>query len=292
MASCFFAQNKNLKKRQTIAKIFRRVCRSMSYLLVVLVCYLLWEVIYDGWKWLSFDFLTNFSSRFVHKSGLVAALTGSVWLIIITIVISVPVGIASATFLEELMPDNKLKSFISLNIQNLAGVPSIVYGILGLAVFVRTFGFGNSLLSGGLTLAMLVMPIIIIATRESLRSVPKTIRLAALALGATRWQTVRCFVLPSSIGGILTGIILSISRAMGETAPLILVGAVAYIRYTPESIMDSYTALPIQIYNWVGKPKTEFHQLAAAGIIVLLSVMLITNLLAIIIRHRKQRINI
>ena len=288
----FFIKNSNLRKRQLIAKIFRRVCRTMSYFLVLVVCYLLWDVIDDGWKWLSWDFLSNFSSRFPEKSGLIAALAGSVWLIMITILFSVPMGIASATYLEELMPESLGKRFISLNIQNLAGVPSIVYGILGLAIFVRTLGFGNSLLSGGLTLALLIMPIIIIATRESLRAVPDNIRLAALALGATKWQTVRSFILPTSIGGILTGIILAISRALGETAPLILVGAVAYIRYTPESIMDAYTALPIQIYNWVGKPKDEFHQLAAAGIIVLLTVMLITNLLAIVIRHRKQTINI
>jgi len=279
----------HLRRRQAIAKWFRRICRFMSYLLVGIVCYLLWDVISDGWHWLSWDFFQNYASRMPAKSGVRAAISGSIWVMAITIIFAVPVGIAAATYLEELMEQSRLKQFISLNIQNLAGVPSIVYGILGLTVFVRFLGFGGSVLSGGLTLGLLILPIIIIATRESLRSVPQTVRQAAMALGATKWQTVRCYVLPTSFSGILTGIILAISRAVGETAPLILVGAVAYIRYVPENPLDAYTTLPIQIYNWVGKPKAEFHELAASGIIVLLSLMFLTNLCAIILRHKKQR---
>lgn len=285
----FIRPSAQLKRRQWIARWFRRTCRTMSYALVFLVCYLLWDVLQDGWPWLSTDFIENYASRRPEMSGIRAALSGSIWVIACTILFAVPIGIAAGTYLEELMPQSAFKTFISLNIQNLAGVPSIVYGILGLVLFVRTLALGHSVLSGGLTLGLLILPIIIIATRESLRSVPVSIRQAAMALGATRWQTVRSYVLPTCFSGILTGVILAISRAMGETAPLILVGAVAYIRYTPSSPLDAYTTLPIQIYNWVGKPKAAFHELAAAGIIVLLALMLLTNLLAIILRHRRQR---
>ena len=285
----YFLPNAQLRRRQWTAKWFRRTCRTMSYLLVGLVGYLLWDVLSDGWHWLTPDFLSNFASRKPHLSGIKAALSGSIWVIVITILFAVPVGIAAGTYLEELMPASALKKFISLNIQNLAGVPSIVYGILGLVLFVRHLSLGHSVLSGGLTLGLLILPIIIIATRESLRSVPVTIRQAAMALGATRWQTVRSHVLPTCFSGILTGVILAVSRAMGETAPLILVGAVAYIRYTPITPMDAYTTLPIQIYNWVGKPKAAFHELAAAGIIVLLVIMFLTNIAAIWLRYRKQR---
>ena len=289
MSSSHLQPSKQLERRQWLARWFRRTCRTMSYLLVALVGYLLWDVLSDGWPWLTSGFIENYASRRPELSGIRAALSGSIWVIAITIAFSVPVGIAAGTYLEELMPESKLKKFISLNIQNLAGVPSIVYGILGLVLFVRYLSLGHSVLSGGLTLGLLILPIIIMATRESLRSVPSSIRQAAMALGATRWQTVRSHVLPTCFSGILTGVILAVSRAMGETAPLILVGAVAYIRYTPSSPLDAYTTLPIQIYNWVGKPKAAFHELAAAGIIVLLVIMLLTNLMAIILRHRKQR---
>lgn len=281
--------SKELRYRRMVTKVFRRLCRAISYLLVATVCYLLWGVLSDGWSWLSMDFLTSYASRLPERSGIKAAILGSIWVISITILFAIPVGVGAGTYLEELMPEGKLKSIISINIQNLAGVPSIVYGILGLALFVRMLGFGHSVLSGGLTLGLLILPIIIIVTRESLRNVPMSIRLASLALGATKWQTVRCHILPTSFSGILTGVILAVSRAMGETAPLILVGAVAYIRYTPESPMDAYTTMPIQIYNWVGKPKDDFHDLAAAAIIVLLTIMLLFNLVAIVLRHKKQK---
>lgn len=278
-----------LRYRWTKTKIFRRTCRTVSYVLVVIVGYLLWGVLRDGWSWISWDFVSQYASRLPERSGIKAAILGSIWVISITILFAIPVGVGAGTYIEELMPEGKLKSFIAVNIQNLAGVPSIVYGILGLALFVRALGFGNSVLSGGLTLGTLILPIIIIVTRESLRNVPVHIRQAALALGATQWQTVKYHILPTSFSGILTGVILAVSRAMGETAPLILVGAVAYIRYTPESPMDSYTTMPIQIYNWVGKPKEDFHDLAAAGIIVLLTLMLLFNVVAIVLRHKKQK---
>ncbi|MCY4381344.1 MAG: phosphate ABC transporter permease PstA [Proteobacteria bacterium] len=284
-----FEESTNLQRRRLLATLFRRTCRAISYLLVGMVCYLLWDVFSDGIPWLSWDFLTHYASRLPEKSGIKASLFGSLWVIAITITFALPVGIGAGTYLEELMPEGKLKDLISLNIQNLAGVPSIVYGILGLAIFVRTFNFGTSVLSGGLTLGLLILPIIIIVTRESLRSVPQSIRQAALAMGATEWQVVKYYVLPTSFSGILTGVILAVSRAIGETAPLILVGAVAYIRYTPDSPLDAYTTLPIQIYNWVGKPKQEFHELAAAGILVLLAIMFLINLVAIVLRQRKQK---
>lgn len=279
----------HLRRRQWISRWFRRTCRTMSYLLVGIVCYLLWDVLSDGLPWLRWEFLEQYASRLPERSGIRAAIFGSLWVIAITILFAVPVGIAAGTYLEELMPSNRIKLLISLNIQNLAGVPSIVYGILALAVFVRYLGLGNSVLTGGITLGLLILPIIIITTQESLRSVPFSVREAAIAIGATKWQTVRSHILPTCFSSILTGIILSISRAIGETAPLILVGAVAYIRYIPESPMDAYTTLPIQIYNWVGKPQAAFHELAAAGIIVLLILILSINLVAIILRQRNQR---
>lgn len=282
----------NLKRRKQIAKLFEILFKGATFSLIGVLIYLVGDVLVDGWKWLSLDFLESFASRFPSKSGIKAALFGSAWLISLTALFSVPIGIGAGIYLQELMQESKLKNFISLNIQNLAGVPSIVYGLLGLGLFVRYLGFDRSILSGALTLSLLVLPIIIISTRESLKAIPNSIRHAAFSLGATKWQTVRSHILPAALPSVLTGVILSLSRAIGETAPLIVVGAVAYIRYTPENVMDSYTALPIQIYNWVGKPQSEFHELAAAGIIVLLAVMLMTNALAILIRNKKQRINI
>lgn len=279
----------NLRIRKRFALGFDIAFRVATYGLIGILIYLIGDVLADGWKWLTFDFLNSFASRRPSISGIKAALFGTAWLICLTAIFAIPMGVAAGIYLEELMTENKFKKYISLNIQNLAGVPSIVYGMLGLSLFVRHLGFDRSILSGALTLALLVLPIIIIATREALRAIPQSIRLAALALGATKWQTVRSHILPAAIPGILTGVILSISRAVGETAPLIIVGAVAYIRFVPRGVMDQYTALPIQIYNWVGKPKAEFHELAAAGIIVLLVVMLTANSTAIIIRNLKQR---
>ena len=202
----------DLRYRWAKTKVFRRMCRVVSYLLVAIVGYLLWGVLCDGWSWLSWDFFTQYASRWPERSGIKVAILGSVWVISITMLVAIPLGVGAGTYIEELMPEGKLKSFISINIQNLAGVPSIVYGILGLALFVRTLGFGHSILSGGLTLGMLVLPIIIIVTRESLRNVPMHIRQAALALGATKWQTVKCHILPTSFSGILTGVILAVSE--------------------------------------------------------------------------------
>lgn len=282
----------NLRRRKLMGAGFATSFSVVTYGLLVLLTYLIGDVFADGLKWLDLDFLNNFASRRPSRAGISAALWGTVWLVVLTGLFAIPLGVSAGIYLEELMEESKSKEFISINIQNLAGVPSIVYGILGLTLFVRFMSLDRSILAGALTLSLLVLPIIIIATRESLRAIPQSIRHAALALGATRWQTVRAHILPAAVPGILTGVILAISRAVGETAPLIIVGAVAYIRNNPSSVMDAYTALAIQIYNWVGKPKEEFHELAAAGIIVLLVVMIGANLTAITIRNLKQRSNI
>ena len=204
-------------------------------------------------------------------------------------IIAIPVGVATAIYIEEFGGKGKLVKIIDINISNLAGVPSIVYGIIGLTLFVRGLQLERSLISGALTMSLLILPVIIIASREAIRTVPDSIRHAAIALGATQWQTVWSHVLPASFPGILTGVILGLSRAIGETAPLIMIGALTYVAFVPEGPMDSFTALPIQIFNWVSRPQEEFHELAAAAIIVLLVVLLSMNSLAIFIRHKMEK---
>jgi phosphate transport system permease protein len=247
------------------------------------------SIIGDGWAYLSWDFLTNFPSRFAHKAGIQSALMGSLWMIGLTCLFAIPLGIGASVFLEEFAPKNKWIKTIEINISNLAGVPSIVYGLLGLAIFVRWFQLDRSLLAGALTMSLLILPVIIIASREAIRTVPNSLRYAALALGATKWQVVQGHVLPAAMPGIMTGIILSVSRAIGETAPLLMVGALGYVAYNPQGPMDSFTVLPIQIFNWASRPQPEFHALAASGIIVLLVVLLTMNSIAIFLRHRFQK---
>jgi phosphate transport system permease protein len=244
------------------------------------------DVVARGIGWLDWTFLTSFDSRFFQQAGIKAALYGTVYMMFFTIVISVPLGILTAIYLEEYAPHNWLTDLIQINISNLAGVPSIIYGLLGLEVFVRGLGLGRSVLAGSLTMALLVLPIIIVAAREAIRAVPPSMRDASLALGASHWQTVRHHVLPYATPGILTGTILAASRAIGETAPLITIGALTFVPFTPEGPLDRFTVLPIQIFNWVSKPQSEFHDLAAAGIIVLLVALLSMNLAAIVLRQR------
>ena len=205
---------------------------------------------------------------------------------------SIPIGIAAALFLEEYGVKGKLGKLIEINVANLAGVPSIVYGLLGLTIFVRWFSFDRSILSAALTLSLLILPVIIVATRESIRAVPNTIRYGAYALGASKWQVIFGHVLPVSVPGILTGVILALSRAIGETAPLIIVGALAYVSFIPESIKDEFTVMPIQIYNWASRPQEKFHHLAASGIIILLAIMLFMNFIAVYIRHKTTKRNL
>tara|TARA_Y100000588_G_scaffold40832_1_gene39044 strand:+ start:1627 stop:2487 length:861 start_codon:yes stop_codon:yes gene_type:complete len=278
----------DLSRRYFKAKLFRGFCFSVAWVGVLILGVLLFHVTWEGFPWLDMQFINDFPSRFPKKAGINSALFGTLWLIGFTALFSVPIGIGAGIYLEEFGNKNYFSRFVDLNISNLAGVPSIVYGMLGLVIFVRWFGFGESVLAGSLTMSLLILPIIIIATREALRAVPGTIRQAAFALGATRWQTVYAHVLPQAFPGILTGIILALSRAIGETAPLIMIGALTYVAFVPEGPMDEFTALPIQIFNWASRPQKEFHELAAAGILVLLFVLLLMNSIAVIIRHRLE----
>lgn len=279
----------NLPARKILDRCFKFFCLSAVILCLGILFTLLFSVFLKGVNWLDWQFLSSFSSRFPEKSGILAGIYGSAYLIVLTMIFSVPTGVGAALYLTELMPKSRVKKLILNNISNLAGVPSIIFGILGLAIFVRIMGFDRSILSGALTLSLVILPIIIIASNEALKAVPESIRLAAMAMGATRWQTVRDHILPNCWAQILTGVILAISRAFGETAPLIIIGALSYVAFTPENVMDYFTTIPIQIYNWTSKPQAEFHQLAAAGIIVLMIILLTANSVAIILRNSFQR---
>lgn len=279
----------NLRKRKLIDKGFHILVFAATLFGLIVLGILLFDTLKDGLKWIDVEFLTNFTSRFVEKAGIRAPLVGSIWLITLTMIFAFPIGVGSALYLEEYSDDKKLLTrIIKLNISNLAGVPSIVFGILGLGIFVNFFGFGRSILSGALTLTLLILPIIIVSSQESIKSVPKELKNGAYALGTTKWQVVKGVVLPYSLPGILTGSILAIARALGETAPLIMIGAVTFIAFTPESIFDKFNTLPMQIYNWSTMPQTEFHDLAAGAIIILLVLLLGANAIAIILRNKYQ----
>ena len=274
-------------RRRASNVLFAAVCFAATAFAVLLLVVLLYSLVTGGLGRLSIPFLTEFSSRFPEKAGIKAALLGTVWVVVLTGLISVPVGVAAAIYLEEFATrKNRLTEFVQLNISNLAGVPSIVYGLLGLAIFVRGMDLGRSVLSGALTMSLLVLPLLITVSQEALRAVPRSYRDGAYALGATPWQTIRRQVLPAAAPGIFTGIILALSRAMGETAPLIVVGAVAYVARVPKSVGDTYTVLPIQIFNWTGMPQKGFHEAAAGAILVLLIVLLALNSVAIVLRNR------
>jgi len=281
--------SRNLTNRYVIAKIFHGFCFTVAWSGVLILGVLLFHVTQEGIQWLDLQFLSDFPSRFPAKAGIHSALIGTLWLISLTALFSVPIGIGAGLYLEEFTKKNRIRQFVDLNISNLAGVPSIVYGMLGLVIFVRWFELNQSVLAGSLTMSLLILPVIIISTREALRAVPNTIRQAAFALGATHWQTIYAHVLPAAFPGILTGIILALSRAIGETAPLIMIGALTYVAFVPDGPMDDFTALPIQIFNWASRPQQQFHELAAAGILVLLFVLLLMNSIAVIIRHRLEK---
>ncbi len=279
----------HLQRRHRKARWFARFCGFITWSSVFLLAVLLVQISVDGFAWLDWQFLDSFPSRFPARAGIKSALVGTLYLIVMIAAVSVPVGISAALYLEEFAGKGRLAKIIEVNIANLSGVPSIVYGILGLAIFVRFFALDRSLVSGALTMSLLVLPTIIIASREAIKTVPMSIRYAALSLGATRWQTTWSHVLPASFPGIMTGVILALSRAIGETAPLIMIGALTFVAFTPQSPMDEFTALPIQIYSWVTRPQQEFQQLAAAGIIVLLVVLLLMNATAIYIRSKTEQ---
>jgi phosphate transport system permease protein len=276
--------------RSKVREHLFHVCCWLAILLpLTMLVVLVADVAIDGIERLDWAFIKGFPSRRAHRAGIWPALSGTLWLVGLTGLLAIPTGVGAAVYLEEYGGNRRLANFIELNIANLAGVPSVIYGLLGLELFVRVLGFGSSVLAGGCTLALLVLPIVIIASREALRTVPYGLREAALGLGCTPWQMIRRVVLPMALPGILTGAILSVSRAIGETAPLILVGAVVFITFTPEGLDSQFTALPIQIYNWVSMPQKGFMENAAAGIVVLLATLLSINLVAILLRNRFQR---
>jgi phosphate transport system permease protein len=250
---------------------------------------LIGDAIVDGWPRLNWQFLSSYPSRHPELAGILPALVGTACLMLLTAVMAIPLGVGAAIYLEEYARPSRITSLIEINISNLAGVPSIIYGLLGLELFVRSLQLGRSLLAGAATLALLLLPMVIMASREALRTVPASLREASYALGADRWPTIRRVVLPMSLPGILTGVILSLARAVGETAPLITIGALTYIAFLPDSLGSPFTALPIQIFNWISRPQAGFAINAAAGIVVLLAIMLAMNGVAIWLRIRLQR---
>lgn len=278
-----------MRKRHLIGQIFATLSLLATVVGVVVLLVLLIDIFRDGGARLSTAFLTGFPSRFAERSGIKPALYGSVWTLVLTAMVAFPLGVGTAIWLEEYAPSNRYTRFVQMNIANLAGVPSIVYGILGLAVFVRFAHMGRSVLAGAFTLALLILPVIIIASQEALKAVPNSLRLGAYALGATRWEAIRHHVLPQAMPGILTGTILALSRAVGEAAPMIMIGALAFVPFVPSGPLDEFTVIPIQIFNWVSKPQLGFHEAAAAGSIVLLIVLLSMNAIAIVLRNRYMR---
>ncbi len=282
----------DLSGRYNLDRVFAIAAWTATIVSVLVLAWLLFTILKDGLGTINLNFFTAFPSRKAERAGIKVAFFGTLWVMGIVAATSFPIGVGAAIYLEEFATDNWFTRLVEINIGNLAGVPSIIYGLLGLAVFVRIFEpitGGRSVLSGGLTLALLILPVIIVATREALRAVPNSMRLAGFALGANTWQVVWNHVLPSAMPGILTGVILALSRAIGETAPLLAIGAVAFIRSTPSSLQSPFTAMPIQIYNWVGRPQEEFHHIAASGIIVLMVMLLLMNTIAIYLRNRFQK---
>ena len=268
---------------------FLFACVSAVALPLLLLAYLLGDVAVDAIGRLNFDFLISYPSRKAELAGILPAMVGSVYLIGLTAVIALPIGVGAAIYLEEYGGRSKTAALIEINIANLAGVPSVIYGLLGLGLFVRTLGMGRSLIAGACTMALLVLPVIVVVSREALRTVPMSLREAAVALGATRLQVIRQVILPLAYPGVLTGAILAVSRAIGETAPLVVVGALTYVTFVPDGIDSPFTALPIQIFNWISRPQEAFLLNAAAAILVLLATMLLLNAGAIVLRNRLQR---
>ncbi|MER2088159.1 phosphate ABC transporter permease PstA [Sporosarcina sp. JAI121] len=280
------------------AKISRRIAKdsamkwlfgSAAAILVAVIAFLFYGIGADGVDRLNLSFFTNFGSRFPEKAGLKAALVGTLALMAVVIPVSMFIGLCSAIYLEEYAPKNKWTAFIEMNISNLAGVPSVVFGLLGLTVFVRAMSLGNSILAAGLTMSLLILPIIIVASQEAIRSVPDALREASYGMGATKWQTILHVILPSAIGSILTGSILSFSRAIGETAPLIVLGIPVIVQFLPTGPLSTFTALPMQIYDWAKRPQPAFADAASAGIIVLLIMLVTMNAFAIYFRNRSEK---
>jgi phosphate transport system permease protein len=296
---------RGLAWRKQLDKVFIAIGLAALFGCLAILAILFFDLVRDGASRFGWDFLTSFPSRKAENAGILSAAVGTTLMMVVTALFALPVGVAAAIYLEEYAPKNWFTGIIEINVTNLAGVPSIVYGLLALGLFVYKFNFGQSILTAGLTLALLILPIVIVATRESLRSVPKAIREAAYGLGATRWEVTKDHVLPYSTGGILTGLILGLSRAIGETAPIITIGALSFIAFLPPSpvtgefpflnfewLWSEFTAMPIQIFNWVSRPDQKFQANAAAAGAILLGMTLAMNAVAIWIRFRfRKKIN-
>lgn len=277
---------KRMSKRLLKNKLYKMLFLSATLLALLVLAVLGYRMIIQGTGYLNWDFFNNFSSRFPQNAGIKAALVGSIWLLAIVAPVSLILGVGAAVYLEEYAKKNRITTFIQMNISNLAGVPSIVFGLLGLTIFVRMLGMGKSVLAAGLTMSLLILPVIIVAAQEAIRAVPNELREASYGIGATKWQTILKVVLPSAIPGILTGGILALSRAIGETAPLVVIGIPVIIHFLPESIFSEFTALPMQIFDWAKRPQEEFQYVAAAGILVLMAALVFMNSIAVIIRNK------
>ena len=280
---------KKMYSRKIVNTIFKGLFLFATILALLTLAVLFYRILSQGIGYLSTDFFTNFASRFPEKAGIKAALIGSIWLMAVVAPVSMFLGIGSAIYLEEYAKKNKINDFIRVNISNLAGVPSVVFGLLGLTIFVRALALGNSVLAAGFTMSLLILPVIIVASQEAIRAVPSEVRAASYGMGATKWQTITRVVLPSAIPGILTGSILALSRAIGETAPLVVIGVPVIIQFLPSGVLDTFTALPMQIYDWAKRPQADFQNVASAGIIVLMSVLLLMNSVAVLIRNKFQK---
>lgn len=279
----------SIQKNRLKDQLFKYWGIACTLIGLVLLTIFIGDILIDGLRRIDWGFITNLPSRKAEKSGIYTALMGSIWILLLTTLIAFPVGVAAGVHLEEYGKKNKLAGLLEINISNLAGVPSIIYGLLGLEVFVRIMNLGASVLAGSLTLSLLILPIIIVATREAIKAVPLSIRDASYALGASKWQTIQYQILPAAGGGILTGVILALSRAVGETAPLIVVGALAYVPFAPQNPMDEFSVLPIQIFNWISRPQHGFIENAAAAIIILLLITFVMNGIAVYFRNKWQK---
>jgi len=279
----------NIQKNRLKDQLFKAWGIGCTLFALILLVFFIGDILIDGIMRIDWDFIIDLPSRKPEKAGIYTALMGGIWILFLTTIIAFPIGVAAGVYLEEYSKKNRLSAILEINISNLAGVPSIIYGLLGLEVFVRIMGLGASVLAGSLTLSLLILPIIIVATREAIKAVPKSIKDASYALGASKWQTIWNQVLPASSGGILTGVILALSRAVGETAPLIVVGALAYVPFAPESPMDEFSVLPIQIFNWISRPQHGFIENAAAAIIILLLITFVMNGVAVYFRNKWQK---
>jgi phosphate transport system permease protein len=279
----------SVRRNRNIDTAFKYVGIFCTFFGIVMLLIFIGNILIDGLTRINWSFLTNLPSRRAEKAGILTAWTGTAWILGLTAIIAIPLGVAAGIYLQEYGKKNRIANIVELNIANLAGVPSIIYGLLGLEIFVRVLNLGGSLLAGAFTLALLILPIIIVATREALKAVPNSLREASFGMGATKWQTIWHQVLPAAMGGILTGIILALSRAVGETAPLVVIGALAYVPFVPDSPMDEFTVLPIQIFNWVSRPQAEFITNGAAAIIILLVITFVMNGIAVYLRNKWQK---